>query len=216
MRGDKHAIFAAISGTIFYGSMLLNPLKEIPADHLIESPPILFGTAMCMTIYGSLLPDIDNTESFLGRRHPLLCSRITKHRGITHSLGHFLIVATLLILFTGFVPLPRILCFAIYGLLYGYLTHLFLDLFSHTGNPLFWRRKKYKEKEFEGVFYYFYNAKREKVWKIIYSTKKDRNLYFRLFPVKNGILSLLWIVVLLVILGYPLILLGQFLRMIIF
>lgn len=86
---------------------------------------------------GSLLPDIDDPHSWLGRRlWPLayIVSTLTRHRGFTHSLlGAALIVGTTCLMF----PLNIFSSF-----LFGYISHLLADYFSNSGVPLFWPKEK--------------------------------------------------------------------------
>ncbi|MBM7094528.1 MULTISPECIES: metal-dependent hydrolase [Alteribacter] len=82
-------------------------------------------------IAGSLLPDIDEPSSFLGRRLTFISrpvKRIFGHRGITHSVLTWMILAYLLSPFEH----PFLT-----GLLIGYAVHLAGDLFSSRSIPLF-------------------------------------------------------------------------------
>lgn len=87
-------------------------------------------------IIGSLLPDIDNPSSYVGK----LCSPVSKmfgkihkmqrkeewqHRGIMHDMGVCLIGLALTYLY-----FPSLV-----GLFLGMFTHLFLDLFNPAGIP---------------------------------------------------------------------------------
>ncbi len=189
MKGWQHVTFTATTaaGMVLSGTQYL---KDIPAGPLSDAPPILFGAAFVAAIAGSLLPDIDNPESYLGRRFYGISRRFSRHRGITHSLGHFLIVSILLIALTILTPIPKPVAFSIYGLIYGYFTHLFLDMFSKMGIPVFWRKKKYGGKLLGCV----------DLW--------EKNKYIRFFPVK-GFLSSVLLVVLIAISFEPLFIVTQ-------
>jgi inner membrane protein len=90
---------------------------------------------------GSLLPDIDEPNSYIGRRSFGISNQVKKafgHRGFTHSLLAFIIVAAFLLsqhysLFT-------------LGLCLGYGFHILADYCSTQGVPLLWpfQRKRYR------------------------------------------------------------------------
>lgn len=89
-------------------------------------------------VAGSYLPDIDIQQSKLGHKVKWL-SKHMKHRGITHTLL-FPIILFGLMLLLAFLPGASSL---IFGLLVGYLAHIFADLFNKTGVPLLWPFTKY-------------------------------------------------------------------------
>jgi membrane-bound metal-dependent hydrolase YbcI (DUF457 family) len=81
-------------------------------------------------LFGSLLPDIDTKTSSLGRWFVFRPLQVAfSHRGITHSL---LFLAILSLGFWYFLPL------GFEGFVLGYGSHLFLDLLTIKGIPLFW------------------------------------------------------------------------------
>jgi len=108
-----------------------------------------FGLPYVMGItLGSLLPDIDEPNSFIGRRSFGLAEVIHKkfgHRGMTHSLvawSVLTIICTIPSLFLeGFQPI-------ILGIAMGYLFHLVGDYFSVSSIPIFYpyQRKGRKRK----------------------------------------------------------------------
>lgn len=94
-------------------------------------------------IIGSVLPDIDNPVSYVGK----LCSHISEligkihtlqgkqewqHRGIMHDAGIYII--GLVLCYFYFSPLL--------GLFLGCLTHVFLDSFNPAGVPFLFGVKK--------------------------------------------------------------------------
>lgn len=90
-------------------------------------------------VLGSLLPDIDHKQSYLGRRLPFLSAPIQKffgHRGFTHSL----LSLSFLGLATGLYWYVNPLFFG--GLLLGYFSHLLADMATVSGIPLFFPNKK--------------------------------------------------------------------------
>lgn len=85
------------------------------------------------TLIGSLLPDIDEPKSFIGRRFFVISHLIKNrfgHRGFTHSLVCWIIFSILVYVF---IPYTNFAC----GLCFGYLFHIIGDLFSKSSVPLF-------------------------------------------------------------------------------
>ncbi|USK32549.1 metal-dependent hydrolase [Bacillus sp. F19] len=81
---------------------------------------------------GSLLPDIDEPNSYIGRRSFGLSYLVKKkygHRGMTHSLLAFCFFLYLVVFFPTYFTM---------GLCLGYLFHIIGDFFSKTGVPLFY------------------------------------------------------------------------------
>ncbi len=92
---------------------------------------ILGSLLLCNNIYGgillsfgSILPDIDHHNSFLGKTIPIF-SKVFKHRCFTHSL----LFAFMLWLIEPFI------C-------YGILIHIFFDLMTKNGVLLFYPSNK--------------------------------------------------------------------------
>jgi len=91
---------------------------------------------------GSLAPDIDSPNSFLGRRlWPVswTVSALVRHRGPTHSLLACLVVMIGMAAGSRMYPAwsPYFLAFGI-----GYASHLLADWFTTEGVPLFWPNRK--------------------------------------------------------------------------
>lgn len=87
-------------------------------------------TAMAVGAVTALLPDIDEPNSMISRRIPIIphiIGGIFGHRTITHSL-----------LGLVFFALPVFVFWKEYFLVFiiGYLSHLLLDSFTKTGVPL--------------------------------------------------------------------------------
>lgn len=82
----------------------------------------------------SVLPDLDTSKSFVGRRLPII-SRLLLHRGFTHSLVCLAILYTLILHFLN----AKIALYASFG--WG--SHIVLDMFNPTGVQLFWPCKKF-------------------------------------------------------------------------
>lgn len=80
--------------------------------------------------FGSLLPDIDEPNSFIGRRSFGIANIVKQkygHRGITHSLFAWFLVTIVCL----FYPSPLTI-----GILLGYLFHLLGDFFSVRSIPI--------------------------------------------------------------------------------
>lgn len=91
--------------------------------------PFHIGYVMGLT-FGSLLPDIDEPNSYIGRRSFGIASYVKRkygHRGITHSLFAWI----LLTLFCLLYPSPLTI-----GISCGYLFHLMGDFFSVQSIPV--------------------------------------------------------------------------------
>lgn len=103
------------------------------------------------SLFGSLLPDIDEPNSFIGKKVWLLSKLIkftTGHRGIFHTLIitlifpliYFLTKDNEIFLKLSWLPYQNI----IIGLTIGYLSHLLMDSMTEMGVPLLWPITKEK------------------------------------------------------------------------
>jgi inner membrane protein len=84
-------------------------------------------------VVGSLIPDIDEPKSYVGRRSMGVSNKVKEafgHRGMTHSLVVWGIIALVMMWESSSL-------FAI-GFVLGYLFHILEDFFSVQGVPLFW------------------------------------------------------------------------------
>lgn len=129
MRVTGHIAVGAAS--YLYAATLL------PEHPVFNSGIVLWYVGLFLTLFGSLLPDIDTPESTFGSKvkivsYPL--SLIFGHRGITHSLiaiagifyvGYYFSVNTF---YNGAIIVP---CLAL-----GYLSHILSDLITPKGVPL--------------------------------------------------------------------------------
>ncbi|MDM5338516.1 metal-dependent hydrolase [Fictibacillus enclensis] len=91
--------------------------------------PFSIGYVAGLTL-GSLLPDIDEPNSYIGRRSLGISSLINKrlgHRGLTHSLTIWLVFLVYCSIFPTYFTL---------GLTLGYLFHIIGDFFSVSSVPL--------------------------------------------------------------------------------
>ncbi len=111
MLGRTHALTGALIGLVLL--------------QLFSGPFFVKLLAFFLTILGSLLPDIDERHSIIGRKIQLV-GVLFKHRGFFHSfiaLGIFAI--PLFILFENLLPLL--------GFVLGFVSHLFLDMLTKEG-----------------------------------------------------------------------------------
>ncbi|WP_280771363.1 metal-dependent hydrolase [Salipaludibacillus daqingensis] len=99
----------------------------LPPQVSITSSIVLSGI-----ILGSVLPDLDESRSWIGRRIPILSTMISLvfgHRSITHS-GIMLALMT-----TAFLHFSHEF---LLGLFLGVALHIIADFFSVGGIPLFY------------------------------------------------------------------------------
>ena len=84
-------------------------------------------------LIATILPDVDSTQSFLGRRWYLRPFQwVTKHRGMFHSLSFCFVLALLISFFYPLLAFPFFL---------GYGVHLLADSMTIEGIRPFWPNK---------------------------------------------------------------------------
>lgn len=115
---SSHLLFSGLcmAGVAWAGLVLLNP------------------ATVAVAASGSLMPDLDHSRSWFGRRLPFISYPIPAifgHRGITHSL---LCIAGMAYVLSGKVIISDLLN----ALLIGYRSHIFGGSFMHKGIPLLW------------------------------------------------------------------------------
>lgn len=112
------------------GGILLSTLNPIS--------PLLYLSGC---IIGSLMPDIDTSYSYIGRRVPLLAHYLEnrfKHRTFTHSIiGYFCFLSLL-----SFLATIAFWDNLYYGLAIGYLSHIVIDMFNKSGVSLLYPNKQ--------------------------------------------------------------------------
>jgi inner membrane protein len=116
-----------------YSHVLLGVSGWLGFCKLGQIPPEILATAAAA--FGSLLPDIDHPQSFLGRRLwfiALPLAALIGHRGLTHSLMAASVGAWLL---SVGLEADRAM---VQGLAFGYLSHLAGDWLTPAGVPLLW------------------------------------------------------------------------------
>jgi inner membrane protein len=113
--------------------------RTVCPTYIPEITPLTMG---CM-VFGSLFPDIDHPQSYLGSRiWPIswLIKKGFKHRGATHSLlftAFFGAAFFVLVQMIEGLSLAPLVCFVL-----GYLSHLFADSLTNSGVPLCWPIEK--------------------------------------------------------------------------
>ncbi len=130
MTGTQHVYFAT------YSTILVATGKYIPPIY-IDIPQFALGI-----FWGSLLPDIDEKHSLLGRFSPIpILYKVTKfswfkHAGITHTILINIIIAGISYYYKSSIG---------YGVSIGYATHLFADNITGNNLEMLWypfRRRK--------------------------------------------------------------------------
>ncbi|MFH1440160.1 MAG: metal-dependent hydrolase [Candidatus Woesearchaeota archaeon] len=110
--------------------MFLNPyniLNYFNIPHTIFS--IEFLIFMLIATFGSMMPDIDNPSSKLGRNVKIV-GYVFKHRGFFHSLPALFLFTYIIFRFSS-PPIMFTLAFFL-----GYLSHLLLDSLNYHG--IYW------------------------------------------------------------------------------
>lgn len=100
---------------------------------------LLFGGTVALSTIGGLMPDIDHPSSKAGKKAGPLSTIINKifgHRGFLHTP---LFIFLFFILFFYFLTNKNLNYYTplLYGYCIGYVSHLFLDLLTVSGIPLF-------------------------------------------------------------------------------
>jgi len=103
-----------------------------------------FAVAVPFAALGALFPDIDTTGSRMGRiLYPIsfIVSKLTRHRGFTHSALMVVLLYYGLYYFVQFLTstygflIPGVI---VPAFVVGHVSHMFADLFSPRGIQLFW------------------------------------------------------------------------------
>lgn len=140
MNGICHKIGGTVSGVIT--TYLICPEITLP----------VIATSVVASQLGSLIPDIDEPNSILGKKVKLLSKglkTIFGHRGIIHT-PIFLVLLSFIIFYFGrkYVPpdYESYFYLAFINFNVGYVSHLFLDMLTPAGIMLFYPFSKNKFK----------------------------------------------------------------------
>jgi inner membrane protein len=128
VKGSNHILFGTLLGA---GTQIVT---GFPMTTFFSYPSYYGGLFL-----GSLLPDIDHPQSYLGRRTIPLSVLINKcfgHRGFTHSILSLTLLGVASAVWWGSNPL------FFGGLLIGYFSHLLGDMTTVSGIPLLYPKKK--------------------------------------------------------------------------
>ena len=134
MNGNCHFVFGASLGTAF--ALNVDKLETV-LPNLTNSPE----TATLFVLgglIGGIFPDIDNPVSYIGKLTVPVSSVIGKFGEITGKTGpmHRGILHEPLVYITGLI-LSYIFCPSLVGLFLGCISHLYLDMFTPAGIPVF-------------------------------------------------------------------------------
>lgn len=144
MNGKEHIIFAtATAASIAYATQGID-------SAIFTHPYIMVGSCAL----GSLLPDIDESESTVGKLLfpiSILIEKFFGHRMLIHDVMFQLpiLIAGFIYAFVSGNPI-------VFGLALGILTHLFLDGLTKMGIPvgsLIWKEKRYSFSQVSAKYY---------------------------------------------------------------
>lgn len=128
----------------------------IPHSGVIEET-VGVGAVLCGAMLGSLLPDIDHRNSYIGRKLRITSFIISKtfgHRGIVHTPIAVLSFTALLIFLVMQLAgmIQTVSLYFVIGVSSGMFSHLFLDMMTKRGIPLLYpiKRKSYRIARFTG------------------------------------------------------------------
>jgi membrane-bound metal-dependent hydrolase YbcI (DUF457 family) len=113
MQGKTHLLFGLLLAVLW--------VEFISAQNAVLT--------LLLILLGSLLPDIDEKSSLLGRRVPIL-SYFTKHRSFFHSV---IFGVSCVIVLSFIVSVHHVLAFSA-----GFIGHLLLDAITPMGVKPFW------------------------------------------------------------------------------
>lgn len=115
------------------------------------------GVVLCGALLGSLLPDIDHRNSYIGRKlrvASFIISKTLGHRSIVHTpiviFAFSALLYSLITQFTGIIhSLSRLF---VIGMSYGMFSHLLLDMLTRRGIPLLYpfSSKSFRIANFKG------------------------------------------------------------------
>ncbi|BAP58521.1 metal-dependent hydrolase [Candidatus Tachikawaea gelatinosa] len=127
------------NGHVFFSLATIIFVKRAELTKSIENAD--FWHLVFASFLTCLLPDIDHTQSFIGKKLKFLSksiSRIFGHRGFTHSLFCLLNIFILQKIITNLSIIPYDIG---QGFFLGYLSHILADSFTPHGVKLFWPLK---------------------------------------------------------------------------
>lgn len=133
------------------GGVLLGLLPVLSTSNILNiemnKDAATFLIYMGSIVVGSMLPDIDHSGSYIGRRLKPLAKLINTtlgHRGATHSPFLILLFSCILHLLNKLIWVNLPLHIIIVGLFIGMMSHVFLDLLTKEGVPFLYPFSKKK------------------------------------------------------------------------
>lgn len=108
-------------------------IATVPAINTAGLVPCILGLAG--SYVGSYLPDIDLASSKAGQKAPWI-SKLTSHRGMTHTLLFPALLAALT-WYTYSIDIMYLAAF-IAGVILGWVAHIVADMFNKVGVPVLW------------------------------------------------------------------------------
>lgn len=133
MKGKTH-----LMGGLLFGLVGEAAVSSLSNEGILFARPATIGVVVGASLIGSLLPDIDTPKSILGSKVPpisIIINKLCGHRNITHSIMMWLLLfAPIKFLFEEIDRYPFLIY---YGLLVGILSHIFLDMLTTRGVPVF-------------------------------------------------------------------------------
>lgn len=137
MTVQTHVSFALMAGAALW----------FPISNIEHSGAMDFTMYMGAVAVGSVFPDIDEPESYIGRKTIILSNIIKKlfgHRGMTHSFIFALLVFMTLYI-ANMIYFDEKYTYFVYGFSIGWVMHSVGDMFTIGGVPIFlpFKKKKY-------------------------------------------------------------------------
>lgn len=134
MNGNCHFVFGAALGSAF----------AMNTDKLEALLPNLTDTPETATLFvlggliGGIFPDIDNPVSYIGKLTVPVSTVIGKFGELTGKTGpmHRGVLHEPIVYITGLI-LSYLFCPSLVGLFLGCISHLYLDMFTPAGIPIF-------------------------------------------------------------------------------
>jgi len=115
----------------FATTVALPPLIYLHSIHAITAQEFI---SLIVTIsIGSLLPDLDHTQSYISKKVPLISQIIaffTSHRGFTHSISGIIAATVTFTAIALFFSLPLVW---VVGFMVGYVLHILGDAMTVSG-----------------------------------------------------------------------------------
>lgn len=145
MQGKVHVFIGVASLAAFCAAF--------PKGFEFANTTVLPEIGLVTAAFGSYLPDIDMQRTHMGQKHKVASTVVSKlgggHRGITHTLLFPALLTLLgwaigvyLPVYAASVPfLEYVIMFLmsiLFGVEFGYVMHIFADLFNGKGCPLLW------------------------------------------------------------------------------